>query len=176
MIPNSIIREIVLSADLDAVGITRTDSRRENKQKSIISAAECYLTDETPGAVLPDNPHGAIARYTWRNYYKDVRLKLKKAVNILKSRFGSNHIFKYYSCAPYSIVNEKQIAAKCGLGYYGKNGIIRTKDYGSWIVLGEIITSLEIEPDIPSSENCGTCSVCIDTCPAKAITKPYVVE
>jgi len=71
---------------------------------------------------------------------------------------------------------EKPIAQRAGVGWYGKNGIIMTEKFGSWVVLGEILTELELETDNPIQKDCGECRVCIDSCPTQAIVSPYVID
>lgn len=141
--------------------------------KSIIAVAECYLTSESEDLTSPGNPHGRIARYTWRNYYFDVYTKLKKLAKIIKNRVGDNFKFKCYSNGPLA---EKPMAQRAGLGWYGKNGIILTQKFGSWIVLGELITNIELEIDDPLNKSCSSCQRCIENCPTKAIIEPYVLD
>ncbi|RLI42178.1 hypothetical protein DRO69_10675, partial [Candidatus Bathyarchaeota archaeon] len=74
--------------------------------------------------------------------------------------------FKCYSNGPLA---EKPMAKRAGVGWYGKNGIILTRDYGSWIVLGEIITNLELEEDAPLKKSCKSCQACIKACPTNAL-------
>jgi epoxyqueuosine reductase len=139
--------------------------------KSIIAACQCYLTDEETETGPPGQPYGAIARYTWRNYYSDLRKRLKKIARVLELENNAR-------CLVYSNgeIAEKPIAERCGIGYYGKNSIIINKDLGSWIVLGEIVTDLELEPDNPVTEDCGTCTKCIEACPTGAIIAPYILD
>ncbi|MCK4352801.1 tRNA epoxyqueuosine(34) reductase QueG [candidate division WOR-3 bacterium] len=140
--------------------------------KSIIVVAECYLTSEPEDLTTPGNPHGRIARYTWSNYYHDIRTKLKQIAKFLKKE-ERNHQFKCLSNGPLA---EKPLAQRAGLGWYGKHGIILTKNYGSWVVLGELITDIEIEPDEELELDCRNCRLCISACPTKAIIKPYIID
>jgi len=71
---------------------------------------------------------------------------------------------------------EKAWAARAGLGWQGKHTNLITKDYGSWVFLGEVITDLDLEPDEPMADFCGTCTACIEACPTNAIVEPYVVD
>jgi len=89
----------------------------------------------------------------------------------LKNNYGAN--FVAHSCGPLA---EKPIAQHSGIGYYGKHSIIINPLYGSWIVLGEIITDLEFEPDESVKIECGECRQCIDACPTRAIIKPYIID
>jgi epoxyqueuosine reductase len=141
--------------------------------KSVIVAAECYLTSEPVGFSKPGDPHGSIARYTWRNYYHDVKTKLEKIATFLRKKIRTDIKFKCYSNGPLA---EKPVAQRAGVGWYGKNGIIRTRNYGSWVVLGELITNIELEEDEPLKNSCGNCQACIEACPTKAIIEPYVLD
>ena len=139
--------------------------------RSIIAACQCYLTDEEVDIGTSGNPRGLIARYTWRNHYADLRRRLGKIARILKKTYGAQ-------CVVYSNgrIAEKPIAQRSGIGYYGKNSIIINQEFGSWIVLGEIVTNLETVPDSPVTTDCGECTKCIDACPTHAIIKPYIID
>ncbi len=139
--------------------------------KSIIGSFLFYLTPDEQDLSIPGKPYGLIARYTRRNYYKELKKRLKKLSNFLKKEYGGKYVI--YSCGP---IAEKPIAQRSGIGYYGKHSIIINPDYGSWIVLGEIITELNIEPDEPLNLDCGDCHKCIDACPTGAIIEPYIID
>jgi epoxyqueuosine reductase len=141
------------------------------KARSIIVACQCYLTNEDITEGTPGHPHGIVARYTWRNYYKDLRQRLRNLAAVLKNKHSAD-------CAVYvnGDLAEKPIARRSGIGYYGKHSIIINKQFGSWTVLGEIVTDAEIAPDTPSHENCGACTTCIESCPTQAIIEPYIID
>jgi epoxyqueuosine reductase len=139
--------------------------------KSVISACQCYLTDEEVDKSTPGNPHGLIARYTWRNHYADLRERLHRIALVLKDDYSA-------ACRVFSNggIAEKPIAQRCGIGFYGKHSIIINEEFGSWIVLGEIVNTLEIEPDTPLAASCGECNACVEACPTGAIIEPYVID
>ncbi len=139
--------------------------------KSIIGSFLFYLTPEEPDPTEPGKPFGIIAHYTRRNYYKELKNRLKKVAGILKREYRAESVV--HSCGP---IAEKPIARRSGIGYYGKHSIIINPDYGSWIVLGEIITDIEIEPDQPLDIDCGECHKCMDACPTGAIIEPYIID
>ena len=141
------------------------------KAKSIIAACQCYLTDEKTDFTELGEPYGLVARYTWRNHYLDLKKKLQKLAQFIKKRSPAS--FQIYSNGS---VAEKPIAQRSGIGYYGKHSIIINRTYGSWVVLGEIITDIEIEPDESLNMDCGDCQKCIDACPTKAIIRPYIID
>jgi epoxyqueuosine reductase len=141
--------------------------------KSVIVVAECYLTSEPVDLGKAGEPHGRIARYTWRNHYHDVEMKLKMIADFLKRKVGPGFRFRCYSNGPLA---EKPMAERAGVGWYGKHGIIVTKHFGSWVVLGELITNVKLEEDGPLDESCGGCRACVEVCPTKAIIEPYVLD
>jgi epoxyqueuosine reductase len=147
--------------------ITRLTAPRRHLQtaKSVISAFEYYHTGAGP---CNEPSHGAVAPYTRANYYLDLKLRLKRLGGFMESEFMCRT--KAFSC--YVTLAEKPLAQKAGIGFYGKNGVIITPTYGSFVVLGEIVTNLELEPDDPLGEDCGTCEKCIEACPTGAITSP----
>jgi epoxyqueuosine reductase len=71
---------------------------------------------------------------------------------------------------------EKAWAERAGLGWIGKHSNLVSADHGSWLVLGEILTTLDLPPDTPATDLCGSCSLCIQACPTQAIVEPYVVD
>lgn len=144
------------------------------RAKSIISVAQYYLIEETENIQDKDQPLGEIAKYDIGNFYYEVKLKLKKIVDFIDQETDFKLKSKNKSC--YVSLVEKPIAQRAGLGWYGKNGIIITERFGSWVVLGEIITELELDTDIALQEECGDCTICIDLCPTKAVISPYIID
>ena len=141
------------------------------KAKSIVAACQCYLTDECIDTGTPGDPYGLVARYTWRNHYADLKERLKKLAAAIQEKHS-------VECAVFSngVIAEKPIAERSGIGYYGKNSLILNRRFGSLIVLGEIVTSADVEPDVADDANCGECLECIRTCPTRAIIEPYVID
>lgn len=144
------------------------------KAKSIISVAQGYLIEEIEDVQNENQPLGKIAKYDIGNFYYDVKLKLKKIVDFINQETDFKYKSKNKSC--YVSLTEKPIAQRAGIGWYGKNGIIITERFGSWVVLGEIITELELDTDESLKRDCGDCTICIDSCPTKAIVSPYVID
>lgn len=139
--------------------------------RSIITVGMNYLTDhhadERPG-------HGRIARYAWGQDYHDV---LGPKLEELEGRIAvlaPDAVTKsYVDTGP---VMEKVWAEQAGLGWIGKHSNLVSTQHGSWLVLGEILTTLDLEPDEPATDLCGSCTLCIQACPTGAITEPYVVD
>ena len=144
------------------------------RAKSIISVAQGYLIEETEDIQDKEQLYGKIAKYDTGNFYYDVKLKLRKIVDFINQETDSKYKSKNKSC--YVSLVEKPIAQRAGVGWYGKHGIIITEKLGSWVVLGEIITELELATDESLQRDCGDCTICIDSCPTKAIVSPYIID
>ena len=147
--------------------------------RSVICVALNYYTNHQHSS---SQEYGKISRYGWgRDYHKVIHKKLKALTNWLKTQCSSRDdimqdqiIAKYYAdTAP---VQDKVWAQRGGIGWISKNGNLITREYGSWVFLGEVVTNLILTPDPPSPEHCGTCTRCLDACPTNAITKPFVVD
>ncbi|MBI5210069.1 MAG: tRNA epoxyqueuosine(34) reductase QueG [Elusimicrobia bacterium] len=145
--------------------------------RSVVCAAQCYLTAEPEDLSKPGEPHGLIARYTWRNHYRDLKERLSRLAGLLAKSAGPAAGTELRSaCHSNGPLAEKPLAVEAGLGSYGKHGIVITKGHGSWVVLGELVTELDFEPDRELKEDCGSCAACVDACPSKAIVSPGVID
>jgi epoxyqueuosine reductase len=129
-----------------------------------------YSLEEGSGA----KEHGVIAAYAHGDDYHEVMKKRLKALAADLDRMMGKHDQRVYvDTAP---VLEHALAENAGLGWQGKHSLTINRQLGSWMVLGELFTTAEIEPDQATSNHCGSCSACIDICPTKAIVAPYVVD
>ena len=127
--------------------------------RSIICVGKLYNT--------PGPPAETISRYAWGGDYHDVmRDGLVKLVSLLSRDAGC---FEHKICVDTAPLLERSYARQAGLGWIGRNTCLINEPQGSWFFLGEILTSLEMEPDAPPADRCGTCSRCIDACPTQAI-------
>ncbi|MCK4864163.1 MAG: tRNA epoxyqueuosine(34) reductase QueG [Gammaproteobacteria bacterium] len=125
-------------------------------------------------SILADSGKAYISRYALgRDYHKVLRKRLQQLSNKIENEIGSFGYRVFVDSAP---VMEKPLAEKAGLGWVGKHSNLLNKDAGSWFFLGEIYTDLPLPVDSPVEQHCGTCQTCIDVCPTKAITQPYVVD
>jgi len=139
--------------------------------RSVIAVALNYYTPHQPSG---DRDRAKISRYAWgRDYHKVLHGRLKRFVAALNGQFGG-HTFRFYGDT--GPVQDKAWAEQAGLGWIGKNGNLITRQYGSWVFLGEIITDLALMPDGPHTAHCGTCDRCIEACPTGAIAAPHVVD
>ena len=150
----------------------REDIRRCMPEvRSLISVALNYYTPHQHS----NEPNIAkISRYGWgRDYHKVMGKKLKALNNWLRSQDESIITRYYVDTAP---VQDKVWAQRSGLGWIAKNGNLITREYGSWVFLGEVLTNLELVSDAFHTNHCGTCSRCLEACPTQAIVQPYVVD
>ena len=139
--------------------------------RSIISVGMNYYSghhpDEGPG-------RGRIARYAWGSDYHDILgTKLRELETYINRVAPSGTTKSYVDTGP---VMEKAWAERAGLGWIGKHSNLVSPTFGSWLLLGEILTTLELESDEPGTDLCGSCTLCIRACPTGAITEPYVVD
>ncbi|MBD2198711.1 MULTISPECIES: tRNA epoxyqueuosine(34) reductase QueG [Calothrix] len=139
--------------------------------RSLICVALNYYT---PHQRPEGEEYAKISRYGWgRDYHKVMDKKLKALTIWLRSLNEDVKAIYYADTGP---VQDKVWAQKAGIGWIAKNGNVITREYGSWVFLGEIITNLSLESDRPATQHCGTCTRCLDACPTGAITSPYVVD
>jgi len=139
--------------------------------KSVISVAVNYYTS-TPHE--PDNHDGKISRYAWGDdYHIHVTKRIQMLFECIKQLAPDSEGRYYVDTGP---AMDKVWAARAGLGWQGKHTNLITKEYGSWVFLGEIITTLKLDYDEAMEDFCGTCTACIDACPTDAIHEPYVVD
>ena len=134
--------------------------------RSIISVGKLYNGPEPRSTELLDPENAWISRYAWgEDYHQVVRAGLEKLVE----KLGGEHDWKI--CVDTAPLLERSYAREAGLGWIGKNTCLINQQMGSWFFLGEILTSLEIAPDFPPPDRCGTCTRCIDACPTHAIPR-----
>ena len=139
--------------------------------RSIISVGINYYTaeraDERPG-------HGRIARYAWGRDYHELFGERLEALRQRLTALAPDHTFRWYvDTGP---VMEKAWAQQAGIGWIGKHSNLVSARHGSWLLLGEILTTLDLDPDEPAADLCGTCTLCLRACPTGAIAEPYVVD
>jgi epoxyqueuosine reductase len=132
--------------------------------RSIICVGKLYNRPEARSTEYADPDRGWVSRYAWGEDYHDV---LRPGLERLARMIGAGHDYKI--CVDTAPLLERSYARRAGLGWIGKNTCLINQTIGSWIFLGEILTSLELEPDAPPPDRCGTCTRCIDACPTQAI-------
>jgi epoxyqueuosine reductase len=115
---------------------------------------------------------GAVSVYARRRDYHDVlKGRLKQLASWFAAQGGEVKVF--VDTAP---VMEKPLAQKAGLGWQGKHTNLVSRDFGSWLFLGAIFTDLELPPDAPETDHCGSCRACLDACPTNAFPAPYQLD
>jgi epoxyqueuosine reductase len=132
--------------------------------RTVVSAAYCYYAEEPPlepGA-------GRLARYTWHDGYAVLRRRLDELGRRLSGSYrvlvdANQHV-------------DREAAARSGVGFYGKNTMLITRRHGSWVVLGTLVTDVEIEPTPRLELDCGACTLCIDACPTGALDEPGTLD
>lgn len=185
--------------------LRKTEPRKDfskilENPKTIISLATNYFYEQKE--LKPE--HGRIARYAYgRDYHKVIKKRLKKLETYIKELAAEEgkepETRSYVDTGP---ILERAMARQAGLGFIGKNSCLITKEFGSWVFLSEIITTLELELDVtPSAARtlnttytfttqhatqrsnpappfaiCGSCRLCIDACPTKAIIAPGIID
>jgi epoxyqueuosine reductase len=132
--------------------------------RSVVSAALCYYA---PGPE-PEPGEGRLPRYTWDDCYAELREKLEA----LGRRLGG----AYRVLVDANQHVDREGAARAGIGFYGKNTLLITRRFGSWVVLGTLVTDVEIEPSAPLDADCGSCRLCIDACPTGALDEPGTLD
>jgi epoxyqueuosine reductase len=162
------------------MGWLARDPERRCDPRSLLSGARsvicCALAYGNAGLSGPGtrNPEPGRARFArGADYHVVVKEKLKQ---FWKTIHEKNPNARSKICVDTSPILEKALAARAGLGWIGKHTVLINRELGSWFVLGEIITDIEIEPDSPAPNMCGDCTKCIDACPMKAITSPQQLD
>jgi epoxyqueuosine reductase len=141
--------------------------------RSVIALGLSYAPEEDPLAPLAMPDRGTISVYARnRDYHGLVKGKLKHLAQFVVSRFGPE-VKVFVDTAP---VMEKPLAARAGLGWQGKHTNLVSRVHGSWLFLGEIYTTLELPPEPPHADRCGTCCRCLAVCPTDAFPAPYRLD
>lgn len=139
--------------------------------RSVIMLAEPYTPKHDPMEVIGQHDRGAISVYAQnRDYHDIVKKRLKRLGRWLIEEAGPETEIKVFvDTAP---VMEKPLAAATGLGWQGKHTNLLSRDLGNWFFLGAIFTTLELAPDAPAQNHCGSCTACLDACPTHAFPAP----
>lgn len=204
--PKTAIRDLALSLGFDGVGFAGPDSgdtarqlgafvaagyhgdmgwmettqaRRQTPKglwpdvKSVISVAMNYGPDEDPFLLHGHSDRATVSVYARGRDYHDV---VKKRLRQLARRIAEDwscEVKLFVDTAP---VMEKPAAMKAGLGWQGKHTNLVSRDFGSWLFLGEVFTTLDLKADTPESDHCGACRNCLDICPTAAFPEPYKLD
>jgi epoxyqueuosine reductase len=142
--------------------------------KSVIVLAASYQKPET-GDRKPENQTGVVARYArFADYHDVLGEKLKALAKFVDELGGANSRSLWYvDTGP---ILERDFAQRAGLGFVGKHTNLISRKLGNWIFLSEILTTLDLEPDAPEKNHCGSCARCLTACPTNAITAPFQLD
>jgi epoxyqueuosine reductase len=157
---------------------TRSDQRSHPQSlwpaaRSAIVVGLSYAPEGDPLAITGQHSKGAISVYAKnRDYHDIIKGKLKHLAQFLVSRFDCD-VKVFVDTAP---VMEKPLAQRSGIGWQGKHTNLVSRTHGSWLLLGEIYTTLELDTNETTTDHCGSCSRCLDICPTRAFPAPYQLD
>jgi epoxyqueuosine reductase len=201
-----LVHEAAAAEGFDVVGVAAADAPRElaffaewiqrghagemaylttqRERRSDVRTAFPWARSLVCVGLQYDTPHpysteaapdrGWVSRYAWGDDYHDVlKAMLDRMVSVLQQRLGPFQSRTYVDTGP---IVERAYAAAAGLGAWGKNTCLLHPQHGSWFFLGEAVTDLELRPDAPRPDMCGSCTACLDACPTGAFPAPYVLD
>src|SRR3954451_22330783 len=159
--------------------LAHTAARRGDPQvlwpdaRTVVVLGLNYAGDEDPLAATSDPERGAISVYArGQDYHDTIKKRLKTLARWIAAHWpGELKVF--VDTAP---VMEKPLAQQAGIGWQGKHTNLVSREFGSWLFLGEIYLSLELEPDLREEDHCGGCRRCLDACPTDAFPAPYKLD
>jgi len=141
--------------------------------KSVIVLGINYGPESDPLAILGERSLGTISVYARnRDYHEIIKGKLKEIAGLLARRSGAE-VKVFVDTAP---LMEKPLAEAAGLGWQGKHSVLVSREFGSWLFLGAILTSAELPGDKAHAESCGSCTRCLDICPTNAFPAPFQLD
>lgn len=141
--------------------------------RSILMLADLYTPNEDPLANLNKSDLATISVYARnRDYHDIIKKRLKRIARWLQNQAGGD-VKVFVDTAP---VPEKALAQASGLGWQGKHSNIVSRELGNWFFLGAVFSTVEIEPDAPERDHCGSCRACLDICPTDAFPAPYRLD
>lgn len=157
---------------------TTADRRRDPRHlwpdaRSVVMLAMSYAPETDPMLALADPLRGVVSTYAKRSDYHDVmKGKLKELAGLIE-RETQAPVKVFVDTAP---LMEKPLAEAAGVGWQGKHTNLVSREAGSWLFLGAILSAAELAPDSAEHDHCGTCSRCLDVCPTKAFPAPYQLD
>lgn len=166
----------------DMAWLARDPDRRADPRqvlpgaRSVVTVGLSYATETPPASIWDDPGRGRIARYAWgRDYHRVLTPMLRSLAETIREEGGPGAEARYYvDTGP---VLEREVAAEGGLGFIGKNTLLIHPRRGSYLVLGEVLTTLPLPPDpSPAGGTCGACVRCLTTCPTHAFPAAYVLD
>ncbi len=141
--------------------------------RSIVMLGVSYGPGENPIATHVAADRAVISAYArGKDYHDIVKSGLKRIARALQAASGAD-VKVFVDTAP---LMEKPLAAAAGIGWQGKHTNLVSRDFGSWLFLGAVLTTAEVEPDAPEADHCGSCTRCLEACPTKAFPAPYQLD
>jgi len=143
--------------------------------RSVIVCAINYNVNQPYSTEVKNPSRGWISRYAWgrEDYHEAVLRRLKRVEASLQEAAEGVQTRSYVDTGP---IVERVFAKYAGVGWIGKNTCVINQQKGSWLFLGIILASVELEPDVPAADRCGSCTRCIEACPTDALLSPYVLD
>jgi epoxyqueuosine reductase len=141
--------------------------------KSAVLVGQSYAPDDDSIALLADKTSGLVSAYAARrDYHEVIKGKLKQLAQWLASETGAE-VKVFVDTAP---LMEKPLAERAGLGWQGKHTNLVSREHGSWLFLGAVLTAAELDAGAPHEDHCGSCRACLDVCPTNAFPAPYQLD
>ncbi|WP_424361678.1 tRNA epoxyqueuosine(34) reductase QueG [Methylocystis parvus] len=142
--------------------------------RSVVMLGLNYGPASNPLATLRNRDLGTISVYArHRDYHDVIKGRLKQLAAFIIKRVGGGEVKVFVDTAP---VMEKPLAQSSGLGWQGKHTNLVSREFGSWLFLGAIFTDIDLDPDPPEPDHCGSCRNCLDACPTDAFIGPYRLD
>jgi epoxyqueuosine reductase len=141
---------------------------------SVIALGMSYAPGDDPLATLAQPERASISAYARnRDYHDTVKKRLKALARWIVETYPGEQVKVFTDTAP---VMEKPLAQQAGLGWQGKHTNLVSRTHGSWLFLGEVFTTLDLTPDVPETDHCGSCKACLSICPTDAFPAPYRLD
>jgi epoxyqueuosine reductase len=157
--------------------VDRREQRRSPTEllpgcRTVVCVAQNY---HAGAAAAPGRLEGWISRYAWgEDYHTEMKGRALRLLEALRGLGGPGTEGRVFvDTGP---ILEREAAMRAGLGFIGKNTCLISPKLGSWVFLGEVLTTLELEPDPPATPHCGRCTRCLDACPTRAFVGPYLLD
>lgn len=146
--------------------------------RSVVVCAINYNTAHPYSTDVVDPERGWISRYSWsrEDYHDSVLRRLRGVEAKIRESYAGEEPLETCCYVDTGPIVERVYAKYAGVGWLGKNTCLINQKIGSWLFLGVIVTSLELSPDLPAPDRCGTCTRCIDACPTDALIAPYELD
>ncbi|MBE7733299.1 tRNA epoxyqueuosine(34) reductase QueG [Devosia faecipullorum] len=178
-LPEKLSHALAAGWHADMVWMAETEARRGDPRRlwdearSVILLGINYGPEADPMTLLAESDIGNISAYARnRDYHDIIKGRLKELAGLLARRSGAG-VKVFVDTAP---LMEKPLAEAAGLGWQGKHSVLVSRQFGSWLFLGAILTTLDLPPDAPGKDNCGSCTRCLDICPTNAFPAPFRLD